>query len=430
VGFAGQARVGDGARFAARIELTEDAIQVLPEAGPPVHLSLVDIDDLHDDDYVLRLTDHTGARYELTMLGRAYGQLLADLRSRRDEALERALLLRGVGLQDTFPGKLFGGPGPMPVQLRLYEDLLVVVPERGRMFGVPYSFIDRVDWDEELYQVRLVTDEGTTFTFGQLARRSEEFRDELRRLLDALAARTAATLGELMPGLPPATLSRVAELMRDGRAVQRRRLDEVDPSVWPRLEEAAAGSEARREAYDRLAARTVPGWAAFGVKAVRPEEDEEADLPEDEEAATADREGERSEGEPERPADLWYFCPLALDARPANALAQEVVSTSGRATYVFRLMDPERFGSLDADALAEEVARCIARLNRALLLLNFRRDPIRLPEERLARGPDARYRVALRHLDYLRWARASFLGRAVHGPKWAAQLAEAVGRAV
>jgi hypothetical protein len=107
-------------------------------------------------------------------------------------------------------------------------------------------------------------------------------------------------------------------------------------------------------------------------------------------------------------------------------VAQEVVSESGNATYLFRLLPPERFDPLQGDALADEVGRAVARLNRALLLLNFKRDPIRLPEEQLREPAHARYLVALRHLEYLRWARGAFLGRAIHGSSWEKQVADVV----
>jgi hypothetical protein len=416
--------VGDGAPVAARIELTDDAIQVVPERGDPIHVPLVDVEDVHDDDYVLRLADHTGTRYELTMLGKAYGQLVADLRTRRHDVLERDLLLRGVNLQDTFPGKLFGGPTPIPVELRVYEDLLVVIPERGTMFSVPYSFVERVDWDEELYQTRVVTDDGRTLVFGHLAKRSEEFRDELRRMLDGLARRTSATLAGLLPGIDPAALSRLSTLLRDGRAAQQRAIDSVDPTVWPRLEEAASASDELRDSYQALKAMTPPGWAAFGVKAVLTEQEDRHRA-----ASWAGPDVEAgSATEQEASTDLWYFCPLAPEGRPVNAVAQEVASGSGHATYVFRLMEPDRFASLSGEALAEEVGRSIARLNRALLQLNFRREPIYLPEEQIEQGRFGAYRVALRKLDYLRWARKAFLGRAVHNASWPAQVEAAVGR--
>ncbi len=464
--YEGQARVGDGAPVPATIELTEDALQVVLQGRDPVHLPLVDIEDVHDDDYVLRLEDHTGTKYELTMLGKAYGQLLADLRTRRHEVLERDLLLRGVNLQDTYPGKLLGGSTPIPVEVRLYEDLLVVVPERGTMFGVPYSFVERVDWDEELYQTRVLTDDGRTLVFGHLAKRSEEFRDELRRLLDDLARRSAATLAALLPGIEPANLSRLATLLRDGRAAQQKDIDAVDPTVWPRLEAAACATDELRASYERLKAMTPPGWAAFGVKAMLTEKEDappaapsvapdpqpisatdrqsrsewreggfggvaRQDLPGREVTGRADPPIEQeSKPDPAHPTtDLWYFCPLARDGRPVNVVAQEVASGSGHATYLFRLMDGDRFASLAGDDLAEEVGRSIARLNRALLQLNFRREPIYLPEEQIEEGRFGAYRVALRKLEYLRWAREAFLGRGVHNDTWPAQVEAVVGRA-
>ena len=421
---AGQVRVDEGPLAPARVEVSDEGVDIAQDGGGAIHLPFVDIEDLHDDNYVLRLTDHTGRRYELTMLGRAYGQVFADIQKRRDAALERDLLLVGVNKQDSFPAKLFGGPQPLPVQLRLYEDLLVVVPERGTMFGVPYSFVERVDWDEELYQVHVITDDGRDLVFGHLAKRSEEFRDELRRLLEALAKRTAATLRLLLPGVPEATIGPLAGVMRDGRAAQRWQIDAVDPGVWPRLEHVAAGTEELRAAYDRLKAMTVEPWAAFGVKAMKTAGEEPA-APTTAAAEPADEEGVASGAV----TDLWYFCPLNIDGRPANVVAQEVASASGHATYLFRLMEPDRFRSLGEQELASEVARSIHALNRALLQLNFRREPIYLSDEQIAEGQYARYRVALRKLEHLRDARDRFLGRATHNASWENQVREVAARA-
>ena len=426
--YTGEVALDGGAPAKASIEVGEDTLSIAGDAGA-VQLPYVDIEDVHDDNYTLRLTDPTGRRTDLSMLGKAYGQLLAEVTKARDAALERDLLLKGVRLQDSFPGKLFGGESPVPVQLRVYEDLLVVVPERGTMFGVPFSTITGVDWNEELYQTTVHTDEGESHVFGHLARRSEEFRDELRRLLDALAARTARTLGALLPGLTPAALSALAGVMRDGRAVQKRRIDAIDPAIWPQLEGVVAGSDARRASYDHLAKLAPEGWQAFGIKAVRSEPGDEP------EEAPTDPDPALEEGAPlgtvggEKVSDLWYFCPLTADGRPANAVAQEVTSETGHATYVFRLLPPERFAQLSGDVLADEVERAIARLNRALLLLNFRREPLYAREEEMQTGRFARYRVALRKLDYLRWAREALLGRAVHNATWEEQVAELAAKA-
>jgi hypothetical protein len=267
----------------------------------------------------------------------------------------------------------------MPVELRLFDDLLVVVPERGTMWGVPYSFVGDVTWDEEHYQVHVRTDAGEEHVFGHLAKRSEEFRDELRRLLDAAAQRTQATLAVLAPGAPP----ELGRLMRDGRAVQQREVDALDPALWSKLEAAVVG-EALREPYDQLKAMSPPGEIALGVKQVG-----------------------GGSGAEERPI-LWFFCPLGT-----KAIAHEVTSEEGHATYLYRVDQADLRGS-------------ISRLNRALLALNFRREPIYASAEEIESGRFQEYRVALRKLDYLRFAREAFLGRAIHNATWRDQVQEAL----
>ena len=67
----------------------------------------------------------------------------------------------------------------------------------------------------------------------------------------------------------------------------------------------------------------------------------------------------------------------------------------------------------------------IRELNRALVLLNFRREPIYLPDDSLTLQPCyRRYAIACRKIPELRRLRASFLGRAFHTspPAWQKQV--------
>src|SRR5947207_1120230 len=74
------------------IDVLEDAISFVSGSGSPYSLALVDVDDVFDDDYTLRLTDLTGRRYDFSMLGRAYGQVAADVKKRRNQVLQHDLL--------------------------------------------------------------------------------------------------------------------------------------------------------------------------------------------------------------------------------------------------------------------------------------------------------------------------------------------------
>src|SRR5208337_2966418 len=87
----------------------------------------------------------------------------------------------------------------------------------------------------------------------------------------------------------------------------------------------------------------------------------------------------------------WFFLPLAAKPGakyPGNLVAWEATSRSGRATYFFRLVPSEQAGQLqDASRSAASIAAAIRQLNRAIVLLNFRREPIYLPDDSLMLQP-------------------------------------------
>jgi len=82
----------------------------------------------------------------------------------------------------------------------------------------------------------------------------------------------------------------------------------------------------------------------------------------------------------------------------------------------FRLVPPEQAAELqDAAKSPALIESAIRQLNRAIVLLNFRREPIYLPEDSLLLQPRfRRYAIACRKLPELVRLRSSFLGRAIH----------------
>src|SRR6185369_12244498 len=96
------------------------------------------------------------------------------------------------------------------------------------------------------------------------------------------------------------------------------------------------------------------------------------------------------------PLFFWYFFPLRN-----NIVAWEATTGTGRATYFFRCDGP-----LDD---------CVAQITRGLALVNFRREPIYLPDASLEQQPRYhRYAIGARKLPDLRALRARYLGRAIH----------------
>ena len=226
--------------------------------------------------------------------------------------------------------------------------------------------------------------------------------------------------------------------MKEGRAASLARLR----AIHPKTEQALTTNmvDARLKPYfDALVAHVPAGNYYAGFKLLRESEDQA----QKEEGATGDAEGddsphpgveagagngadalaepaaEGSDGEETQPILHWFFLPLAATKGakfPGNLVAWEATSRSGRATYFFRLVPLEQAAQLqDASKSAALIETAIRQLNRAIVLLNFRREPIYLPDDSLLLQPRfRRYAIACRKLPELMRLRSSFLGRAIH----------------
>jgi hypothetical protein len=134
------------------------------------------------------------------------------------------------------------------------------------------------------------------------------------------------------------------------------------------------------------------------------------------------------------PVIHWYFLPICgMQGSPRNIVAWEVVSRGGRATYFFQLLPKEQEGLLQNPSEAPAAVRAsVRRLNQALVLLNFRREPIYLKDESLEMQPRyRRYAIACRKMPVLRQLRSAFLGRAIHTSMqdWEEQVAKILANA-
>jgi hypothetical protein len=208
--------------------------------------------------------------------------------------------------------------------------------------------------------------------------------------------------------------------MKEGRSVAVSNLSSIHRSIEQALVQNAVGP-AFRPYFNFLKQRAAAPGPYFGFKLIRKEEEEDR-----EELETASKEATAEAGsgtdaamEVESAKPLlelgdgslfcWFMFPLAGGAAPANSantVAWECTSQSGRATYVFRLPKPGQLIEID------DVVR---RLNQGIVMVNFRREPIYLPDSSLEIQPQfRRYAIAQRNLSVLRDVRSLFLGRAIH----------------
>jgi hypothetical protein len=113
--------------------------------------------------------------------------------------------------------------------------------------------------------------------------------------------------------------------------------------------------------------------------------------------------------------------------RPGNAVVMEAISGDGesRATYAFRLVSRQAYPTLKTlEALRAGAAGFLQTVNRALIAVNFRREPVYLSKEMLLRPQYARYRYSVAALPELRALRWLYVGRVMHvsPEQWQADL--------
>jgi hypothetical protein len=427
----------------ATFTVEPEALVVQPRQQATLRIDLADADGLELGDHWLRLVLGSGERVEASMLGRRFGELGDSLGASLTVYQARNLLLEEPVGGEAFECEVARDGSQSPSQVRVWATSLSVLPKLGTPYGIPFGEVSGSTFDTDRYAVDLATDRGTV-SLLRLGKLSQPCARLIESRLAGLAQRTAAAVAYLVP-LSSLTGRRLNQLLKDGVPVSRARIDAVAPTIWPALVDAAIPTGKLRQSFESLAALCPPAEIAVGIKETnarqdQPDEEVEPDaLPPEEAAAAADEDGTPGDvspdasGEKETPMTgrvVWFAFPITSDDRdrPGNALAVEAVTRGGRATYLFRIAPPEVYRKATAEELRQLARERIVSVSRALVALSFKREPIYLTDQKIRTGPYARYRLALRLSGPLKSSRATFLGRAIHGPAWKGQLDAALAR--
>jgi hypothetical protein len=421
---------GRGAVASGACELSFDERTVTVVAdGPALAFDLGDIDAYEAGDSHVRLSLFNGHDLVLTRFAKSFSDMERQLRDSHRNRVVQCLLVSDLEEVARFTGRVQLESAVSrcagPAEIRLYESNLAVLPDAGGGFQWRLADIDRVEFDEANYAVAL-TRGPERLVAGRLAKRTGELADRVRSRIAALKERSARALHGVFPFLGPDEFSRLAAAMPEGTSASTAEIGRLHRLVEPALLDTVVDA-GLRPYVKSLAARAASPWFA-GFKIIR---QEPAGIDEAEDAAQAGPAGVES-GSEEAPVHeeidvpevlnvgdrlellFWFFFPLAADrgSGPAH-VAWEATSRGGRATYLFRLPG------------GRPVAESVAAINRGLVSLNFRREPVYLESNRLESEHRYRhYAIALRKLPDLVRLRETFVGRAIHtSPQaWGEQL--------
>ncbi len=235
--------------------------------------------------------------------------------------------------------------------------------------------------------------------------------------------RTQQNIKELIPEATPITINKLATLMKDGRAAKRKEIEQQSPDFWRRLTKKIdeAGITTEYEFLNSLAAkdqvcvgikRGLMGdltgtyiWMLFpllnpgtnrlsntiALEAFNTQENAE----ENKEQPTENTDSETGEETNQTPDE---------EQKPA---------TTG-ATYFFRATGRKEYAQTKDEDLIKELDSFIKNINRSMIEINFRREPIYLTENQLESTEYTQYRFAIAKIPSLKTLRDQFVGRVIH----------------
>ena len=435
------------------LSFDEETLQLVSGGTPVVACDLGDIDVFLPGDYVLDLSLYGGQQLRLQQFAKTFDNLVQDLLEAYRARLVKCLLLddleevcRFAGIVEyQSPARRFSGPS----EVRLYRSNLACLPTNATGFQWRLADIDSVQFDAESYAT-VIRSRDEVMKVTKLAKRTDEFRQCIEQAMQEVGERSAGVLHELFPFIPPDRFPDLAAAMKEGHAVSLARLKAIDPKTLQAI--ATNMLDAKLKPYFDLLAKLAGEAGTFaGFKIIRAggqdsgEEDacdesreaadasgaeretggQAAEASGSDEAAGAGTSEEDSQSEAEeQPILHWFFFRIAPPAAKEPVFAWEATSRSGRATYVFREALLNGGGrALSPDTAAEQLARGLA-------FVNFRREPVYLPDDSLQLQPKfRRYAIASRRLPELAALRKALVGRAIHTSldRWRQQLDKLLG---
>ncbi len=366
-----------------RVILTADRIQVLPSESDEAALSIPfhQIDGSLFGDYLLQLQLSDGAVVGLRGFGAMSDAFYEDYRQARNTWLSTALLLTDRKPLGIFEGSAcLPGRDPVEAQIRIFPASVGILLNTETAENLPFSEIQRWSFHEDNYAFVFRMESGAEISIRNLGAKTEEFHRQLKTAHARCTKRAEDRIAGLFPELSLLQRRGLSRILRDGMPTRRGAMDEISPLVWQEMEKNLLANEFLSATYDWLKERaTKPDGVLLGYKdTFNP-------------AATT------AEDQTESPdVVFWFLC--MIKASYGTALAFEITSDEGHATYFFQADPPA-----DADSICRDLRR-----------IQFRREPVYMTEIACRNAKRYELLFAIRKIEALQRLRKQFLGRAMH----------------
>lgn len=379
--------------------IDKEYLTVFPKFGSILPFHLRDINEIETENYRITLPLFSKEKLVLFDLGYCFEdftRVLADLRNEviiKDLLMNETVLRSDVNMEFTYCDEKGNEKQKGAGKIRLYETGLVVIPQRGEVMRVPYS--DIVSVSDDNYCVKISTELGQQLLLQKIGKEFDPFLKEFSDIYNQLQTKAVSSAKVLFPAIDSVSLRKVAAIMREGKAAKRADIESINPRLWQELEKKIA-SAGLNDSYSFLKELGQQERMAVGFKR----------------GLIGDLTGEY----------IWFLVPIygGSEKGYGNAVAMEATEenteeSGGKATYFFRIVSRKDYPIFKTpEELDKETDKLIRKINRCMLDINFRREPIYLPDERLDEADYIKYKIALRRIPSLQLLRNLYIGRVIH----------------
>lgn len=389
----------DGALLEAsscKITVHQDHLIITSEFGQPMTIPFRDMVDLFEEDYHIRITLMDDNVLVLNGLGYKHDDFFRQCLKIRntiilEDMLASEMLLKSGVTADIKVIKETQETLVIPQgELRLYDSALIIFSSLKDPLRLLYCDMEKITTKD--YEIHIHTDQNETYVIAKLGKKFEAFARSFSQIHNKVLLRAQKLLKALLPNVSPLIIRDASQHLKDGKAAKKSTLDKISPLLWQELEDQLEAIGVK-ETYEFLKKLSEPEKICMGIKR----------------GLMGDMTGEY----------LWFLFPVyhSNSKMPGNTIIMEAMSTKGvsQATYCFKIMARKDYRmKLSKEALEKQVDSMLKRINRCMLAINFRREPIYLSEENLADSRYEKYKTSIALIPELRDLRASYIGRIMH----------------
>jgi hypothetical protein len=388
--------------------LDAEKLTFLPTSGDPLLIPYRDIIQLSRVGYKINIVLVSKEKLTVFNLGFKYEDFFRNISNLNNEVILKDLLMNEVIHKSGIAADLVyldvdkTEKALGQCELRIYETAAVIISSEGNFIRIPYSDLTQIR--VEAYKLILETDYGDSYLLSRMGKELDTCYKMLNDLIKALSVKTQLSLQELLPIYDSSVIRKITKLMKDGRAARHMDIDLISPGIWTELEKKL-DTFGMKEEYEYLASLGHSERMCIGMKR----------------GLMGDLTKEY----------IWFLIPIfsADTAKPGNAIAMEATAAegSGRATYFFKIMEPSIYKNLiNQEELQAVVDKSLKQINRDLISVNFRREPIYLTDEQLDSAAYVAYRRAVSKVPSLQELRRLFIGRVIHSSleQWKASITQ------